>query len=138
MTKIVLCIASLLISSAANARVMTVATHPIAMGGSVLSLVFNYNGNGRAWIEEKDTNGPSMDYEMQSLHYHLPGLRFDKITRKIIYGRVVCAEVVSMGLGYGVYNTGKCDLATVRRSRNYETDGGTQSKYFETVLMSVP
>jgi hypothetical protein len=137
MKNITLCITSLLMSSAANAGVVTVATHPIPIGGNALYLVFNYNDRGRAWIEEKDTNGPSSDFETRSLHFHLPGLRFDGATREILYGRAVCAKVVPMGFGYSVYSTGQCVLSTVRSSRSYETDDGTKTSEFETVLMSV-
>jgi hypothetical protein len=127
----------LLLPSGAGATVVDVVTRPVATGGGASLLVFNYNENGRAWIEEKDTNGFSRDNATQYLHYHLPGLRFNAATREIQYGRVTCATVVPMGFGYGVFKTGRCNLSAVHSSRSYESDDGLQSTEFENVLMEV-
>lgn len=137
MKKIVLCLSTLLMSSAASASVVHVTSRPIAMGGGASYLVFNYNENGRAWIEEKDTNGYSEGSATSYLHYHLPGLRFNPATREILYGRVACANVVPMAMGYSVYNTGRCDLRAVRSSRRYESDEGIGSTEFENILMDL-
>lgn len=137
MKTIALCVSALLMSSAANAAVVHVTTRPIAMGGGASSLVFNYNENGRAWIEEKDTNGYSEGSATSYLHYHLPGLRFNPATREIMFGRVVCANVVPMAMGYSVYKTGRCDLHAVRSSRRYETDEGIGSTELENIVMDV-
>jgi hypothetical protein len=128
---------AMLIPSSAGATVIDVVSRPIATGGGASLLVFNYSENGRAWIEEKDTNGFSRDSATQFLHYDLRGLRFDPGTREIRFGQVTCANVVPMGLGYGVYKTGRCNLSAVRSFRSYESDDGLQSTDFENVLMEV-
>jgi hypothetical protein len=137
MKKLVMALLPLLITHSAYAAVVNVVKRPIAMGGGASYLVFNYNENGRAWIEEKDTNGFSEGNGNEFLHYHLSGLRFNPATREIMFGKIACANVVSMGLGYGVYNTGRCSLSSIKSSRSHETDDGTETTDFETIVMDV-
>lgn len=137
MKKEICVLLAVLLPSSAGATVVDVVTRPIATGGGASLLVLNYNETGRAWIEEKDTNGFSRDNGTEWLHYHLRGLRFDPSTRAIRYGQVTCANVLPMGLVYGVYKTGRCNLSAVRSSRSHETDDGLQSTEFENVLMEV-
>lgn len=137
MKREVLLLLAMCLPSSAIAAVIDVVSRPIATGGGASLLVFNYNENGLAWIEEKDTKGFSRDSATQFLHFHLWGLRFDPETREIRFGRVTCANVIPMGFGYGVYKTGRCNLSAVRSSRSYESDDGLQSTDFENVLMEV-
>jgi hypothetical protein len=126
-----------LVPGVANASILHIATRPIAMGGGASSLAFNYSENGRAWIEERDTNGLSDDAGLEYLHYHLPGLRFDPSSRKIVYGRVVCASVTPMAFGFSVENTGQCVLSVVVSSRPHEVNDVVSTIEFETILMDV-
>ncbi len=137
MKRLLLFAIPLFISSIANAAVIHVATRPVAMGGGASLLVFNYNENGRAWIEETDYNGYTEGGAVSNPHYHLPGLHFDPTTREIVYGRVVCANVVPIALGFSVYKTGRCELRAMPGWRAAETDAGLSTTRLETIEMDV-
>jgi hypothetical protein len=120
----------LLGSTAADASVVPVVTRPIEMGGGASSLVFNFDEIGGAWVEERDEHGFSQGDWTTFPRFPVPQLRFDAASRQILFGRVVCANVVPMAAGYGVMNTGRCRLRSF-------THLAPQGPLLETVEMEV-
>jgi hypothetical protein len=120
-----------LASGAAQAGVVRVATHPVQMGGGANYVVFNYDETGAAWIETRDSNGYSTGNWTTYPKFPLPTLRFDPTTREIVFGKVICANVVSMATGFSVVSTGRCQLhASIR-------DLGPDSPRLETIDMTI-
>jgi hypothetical protein len=131
MKKIAIAAFLLLASGAAQAGVVPVATRPIEMGGGAAYLAFNYNESGEAWVEERDYNGYTSGDWTTYPKFPLPTLRFDSATRQILFGRLVCANVVPMAAGFSVVNTGRCRLHSTIR------DLGPEGPRLESVTMEI-
>lgn len=131
MKKLALCLILLSAPAMAEAKVVHVATRPIEMGGGAIWLAFNYDDLGNAWVEARDANGYTSGDWTTYPKFALPTLRFDPASRQILFGRVVCANVVPMAAGFGVINTGRCKL------RSHIQDHGSEGPRIETVDMEV-
>ncbi len=121
----------LLVCSAAEAAVVNIVTHPIQMGGGATYLVFNYNATGAAWVEERDNNGYTEGGWTAYPRFPVDKLRFDPASRQILFGGVICAQVVPMALGTSVANTGACRLHSSIR------DMGPGGPRLESIVMEV-
>ncbi|WP_424362666.1 hypothetical protein [Methylocystis parvus] len=131
MKKLAISLALVLASHAAEAGVVPVATRPIEMGGGATWLMFGYDNNGGAWIEEMDMNGYTSGDWTTYPKFPLARLRFDPASRQILFGRVVCANVVPMAAGTSVINTGRCRLHSSIR------DMGPDGPRLESIVMDV-
>jgi hypothetical protein len=131
MKKLAICLMLSLQPISADAGVVQVVTRPVAMGGGADYLAFNYDEFGKAWVEERDQNGYTSGDWTTFPRFELPTLRFDAASRQILFGRVVCANVVSMAAGFAVVNTGRCKLRSSIR------DMGPAGPRLENVVMEV-
>lgn len=131
MKKLVIYLALMLAPTVAEAGIISVATRPIEMGGGATWLMFGYDDTGAAWIEEKDMNGYTSGDWTTYPKFRLDRLRFDPASRRILFGRVVCATVVPMAAGESVVETGRCLLHSSIR------DMGPGGPRLETIVMEV-
>lgn len=131
MKKLAIFLALILASNAAEAGVISVATRPIEMGGGATWLMFAYDDAGAAWIEERDMNGYTSGDWTTYPKFQLEKLRYDPASRQILFGHVVCANVVPMAAGTSVINTGRCRLHSSIR------DMGPDGPRLESIVMDV-